>query len=74
MAHSQQTEPTDDVILSPIVAAVLSAILPGLGHYLAGDDSRAVGWFAGTLMHYLLALGETSRSDPVASGTETFPS
>lgn len=56
MAHSQQTKPRDGVTSSPIVAAVLSAIIPGLGHYLAGNDSRAVGWFAGALMYYLLAF------------------
>ena len=56
MAHSQQTESSGGVTSSPIVAALLSAIIPGLGHFIAGNDSRAVGWFAGAVAYYLLAL------------------
>jgi len=56
MAHSQQPKPTGGVTSSPVVAAVLSAIIPGLGHFISGNDSRAVGWFAGAVIYYLLAF------------------
>jgi hypothetical protein len=57
MAHtSQESETAGGVTSSPIVAALLSGLVPGLGHFLAGNQNRAVGWFAGAVAYYLLAV------------------
>ncbi len=51
---SAEIEETDT--MSPVVAAVLSLIVPGLGHILGGQTNRGIGWIAATVIYYLLAF------------------
>lgn len=40
---------------SPIVAAVLSFFIPGVGHYLGGDSNRALIVFVAVFAYYFLS-------------------
>jgi TM2 domain-containing membrane protein YozV len=42
--------------MSPVVAAILSLIVPGLGQILGGQTNRGVGWIAAAVIYYLLAF------------------
>jgi len=55
---TQETGTGDDV--DPIIAAVISLIIPGVGHIYAsesGDDLRTRGiyWLGGIIAYYVLA-------------------
>ncbi|THE66104.1 hypothetical protein D8Y22_04055 [Salinadaptatus halalkaliphilus] len=41
---------------SPIVAAIVSFIIPGVGHYIAGHEKRGLYWIGGFLAYYALAF------------------
>lgn len=41
---------------NPVVAALLSMFIPGLGHYYAGKKGRGLYWFVGTAAYVFVSL------------------
>ena len=56
MAHGQQTDASGGVSPSPIVAALCSLFVPGVGQLVAGHQLRALGWIVGVVAYYLIAF------------------
>lgn len=58
MATDQSTvaDPGKPSDKNPIVAAVLSWFVPGVGHYYLGDSNRALKVFLAVLVYYVLSF------------------
>lgn len=60
MAGEQTSQQTGNIQqggeTSKTVAALLSMVIPGSGHYIAGLNQRAFYWFFGTAALYLVII------------------
>jgi hypothetical protein len=41
---------------NPVLAGLTSLVIPGVGHLMAGRQSRGLGWFIGTVVFYAISF------------------
>jgi TM2 domain-containing membrane protein YozV len=59
-AMAEETPTVDatkqDTSFNPILAGLISLVIPGVGHLMAGQQSRGLGWFIGTVVFYVITF------------------
>jgi hypothetical protein len=57
---AEQTSAVDatkqNTSFNPVLAGLISLVIPGVGHLMAGRQSRGLGWFIGTVVFYVITF------------------